>query len=106
LGDLKKAIVDADRSAPGVQELKEWAALSTYMKTFPDSDGNGIPNIPLRYRQPEGRVLATPTWNPIALIRGGNYITYGFLVIGILILGAVFLLIRAVLRKLNCIYQR
>jgi hypothetical protein len=34
------------------------------MKTFPDTDRNDIPNIPDRYRHPEGRLGATPSWNP------------------------------------------
>jgi len=56
------------------------------MKTFPDTDRNGIPNLPDRYRHPEGRLGATPSWDPYPLITGGNYITYGILGAGILIL--------------------
>jgi hypothetical protein len=82
---LKEAIIELDGAAPGKQELKEWAALAAYMKTFPDKDGNGIPNIPDQYRRPEGRFIAVPSWNPFQLIAGGNYITYGILGAGILI---------------------
>lgn len=53
--DMKQMIVDADSTVSGIQELKEWDALAAYLKTFPDTDGNGIPNIPDRYRGREGR---------------------------------------------------
>jgi len=67
--DLKEGIViDADALTPGVQEIKEWVALAAYLQSFPDSDGNGIPEIPVRYRQAEGRFAATPSWNPVDLI--------------------------------------
>jgi 2',3'-cyclic-nucleotide 2'-phosphodiesterase (5'-nucleotidase family) len=93
VADTTRGIIDADLTAPGVQEIKEWFALATYMKSFPDEDGNGIPDIPNRYRQPEGRFSPSPSWNPIRLIAGGNGITYGAIGIGILlhILGAVLI---------------
>lgn len=53
--DMKQMIIDTDSTIFGLQELKEWNALVAYLKTFPDTDGNGIPNIPNRYRGGEGR---------------------------------------------------
>ena len=93
VADTKQGIIDADAIAPGVQEIKEWVALATYMKSFPDVDGNGIPDIPARYRHPEGRFSPSPSWNPVRLIAGGNGITYGAIGIGILlhILGIVLI---------------
>ncbi len=81
--DMRQAIIDTDPSTPGNQEIKEWAALAAYLKSFPDTDGNGIPDIPARYRQPEGRFSAAPSWNPIRLVAGGNAITYGAIGIGV-----------------------
>lgn len=86
LSDIQDARIDADPLRPGIQELKEWVALATYMKSFPDTDGNGVPNIPDPYREPEGRITALPSWNPVRLIAGGNRITYGVLAAGILLL--------------------
>ncbi len=86
INDINNARIDANPVQPGIQELKEWIALATYMNSFPDTDGNGIPDIPDRYRRPEGRILAAPSWNPVRLIAGGNKITYGILAAGILIL--------------------
>jgi 5'-nucleotidase/UDP-sugar diphosphatase len=87
ISDMKNARIDADPLTPGVQELKEWVALATYMKSFPDTDGNGVPNIPDRYRHPEGRITAAPSWNPIRLIAGGNIVTWGVLSVVILVIG-------------------
>jgi len=83
LKDLKEAIIPAGTSNPALREIKEWAALAAYMKSFPDPEGNGIPNLPERYRTPEGRFMAQPSWNPVNLIAGGTAITY--LAIGILL---------------------
>ena len=101
VADLKQGIIDADATAPGIQEIKEWLALAAYMKGFPDVDGNGIPDIPARYRQPEGRFAADPSWNPIRLIAGGNGITYGALGIGIGVLVLAVILLRLSIRLLR-----
>ena len=101
VADTRQGIIDADALVPGVQEIKEWVALAAYMKSFPDADGNGIPDIPARYRQPEGRFSPSPSWNPIRLIAGGNGITYGAIgilillhIVGIVLIGFVVRLIR------------
>jgi 2',3'-cyclic-nucleotide 2'-phosphodiesterase (5'-nucleotidase family) len=86
ISDINNARIDADPLQPGIQELKEWVALATYMKSFPDTDGNSVPNIPDKYRQPEGRITAAPSWNPVRLIAGGNRITCGVLAAAILVL--------------------
>ena len=100
--DLKEGIViDADALTPGVQEIKEWVALAAYLKSFPDSDGNGIPEIPVRYRQPEGRFAAAPSWNPVDLIVGGNAITYGAIGIGVLLHVLMILLIGFLVRLIR-----
>jgi hypothetical protein len=43
---------------------------------IPDGKGDGIPEMPLHYRQPEGRFSAMPSWNPIGFVAGGNAITW------------------------------
>jgi 5'-nucleotidase/UDP-sugar diphosphatase len=93
VSDMKNARIDADPLKPGTQELKEWVALATYMKSFPDTDDNSVPNIPDQYRRPEGRITSAPSWNPVRLIAGGNRITYGFLAAAILLLGLSGLLL-------------
>ncbi len=73
VADLRDAIVDADPGTPGKQELKEWLALAGYLKQFTVASGPGA--IPDRYRHPEGRIAAAPSWNPVDLVAGGNAIT-------------------------------
>ncbi len=101
--DTKRGIIDAGAPTSGVREIKEWVALAAYLRSFPDSDGNGIPEIPARYRQPEGRFAAAPSWNPVDLIAGGNVITYAALGIGLLLVllasGLILFVVRLVRRR-------
>ncbi len=66
--DLATARVDADRTAPGIQELKEWVGFLQYVRRFPDTDGNGIPDIPAKYLAPLGRNVSAPSGNPVSLL--------------------------------------
>ncbi len=67
--------VDTDKEKPGVQELKEWVGLMEYVKSFPNKNGDGIPEIPEKYSGKLGRIIKEPTWNPVALLSRGNYLT-------------------------------
>lgn len=73
LADLR---VDADPSTPGTQELKEWEAVLDYVRTFEDTDANGIPDVPQAYAGPLGRQERVPSWSPLALL-GGSRISWG-----------------------------
>lgn len=66
--NLPAALVDGDKSRPGIQELKEWLGVIQYVRSFPDNDGDGIPDIPEKYRGKLGRIVEKPTWNPLALV--------------------------------------
>ena len=48
--DFNKYILDFDKNKPGIQEGKQWLGLIKYMQTFKDTDGNGIPDIPEKYK--------------------------------------------------------
>jgi 5'-nucleotidase/UDP-sugar diphosphatase len=98
LSDLKQAIVYLNEKGPK-EELKEWIALAQYLRSFPDQ--NGLPQIPDRYRGPEGRYRAVASLNPIHLVAGGNFITYGVLGIVLVILVLVCLLVRMGFRKIK-----
>ncbi len=74
--DLRRMRIDADRQKPGIQELKEWQALIAYIRSFTDTDANGLPNVPEKYRGKLGRHVAAASWNPYRLLRHGNYITW------------------------------
>jgi 5'-nucleotidase len=49
--------VDADPTMAGVQELKHWQALLGYAVRFPDTDADGIPDVPSAYAAAQGRIL-------------------------------------------------
>lgn len=88
----------------GGGELKEWQALALYLRSFSDEDGNGLPEVPLRYQHPEGRIKAIPSWYPRDLTCGATAITWLTLAITlILVLVAVaaisYILKRILLRK-------
>jgi 5'-nucleotidase len=58
VADLSTRIVDYDPGTPGIQQLKQWQALSSAVTSFPDTDGDGIPEIPAAYASPQGRIVA------------------------------------------------
>jgi 5'-nucleotidase len=68
--------VDTDKEKPGIQELKEWVCLMEYVKSFPDKDGDGRPDIPEKYSVNLGRITREPSWNPISLLSRGIYLTW------------------------------
>ena len=50
-------LVDRDPTTAPVEELKDWQALLKYVGSFPDTDGNGLPNIPAAYAMPQMRIV-------------------------------------------------
>jgi hypothetical protein len=46
-----------DPDMEGVQEVKLWDALTGYGKSFEDTDGDGVPDMPVRYLSPEERLI-------------------------------------------------
>jgi 5'-nucleotidase/UDP-sugar diphosphatase len=98
---LKTARVDRDKNQEGLQELKEWMAVIEYIRSFPDKDGDGLPDVPDKYRAKLGRQIVQASWNPYHLLRGGNYLTwivFGVAVVGLLM---VFLLVRFTWKRLS-----
>lgn len=64
---LSAALVDGDPSLPGIQELKEWEGVLQYVQSFPDTNGNGIPDFPAKYSGKLGRIVEKPSCNPVHL---------------------------------------
>ena len=94
--------VDIDREKPGIQELKEWVVLIDYVRSFPDKDGDGIPDIPDKYRGKLGRIVEESSWNPVRLLSRGTYVTWialGAIVILLLILGSGIYFLQKKIRK-------
>jgi len=112
--DLADARVDADPSRPGIQELKEWVGLVQYVRSFPDADADGIPDIPARYAGVEGRIVRAPSLSPVALLAGASWVTWavvGAVVLVLALLAGIALLIawlirRGVQRRLERVQRR
>ena len=84
--------VDGDREKPGIQELKQWVVLMDYVRSFADRDGDGIPDIPVKYKGKLGRIVKEPSWNPVHLLSRGTCVTwiaFGAVVVIFLVLGSV-----------------
>ncbi len=90
IDDLKTVRLDADKHKPGIQELKEWKAVLEYIKSFADTDGDGRPNVPEKYRGKLGRNVIDASWNPYKLIKRGTYVTW--LAVSALLLGVLLVL--------------
>lgn len=99
LADQLTAAVDADPAAPGLQELKGWKALAVVLKELPDLDGDAIPDIPARYRKPEGRFGPMPSWSPLRILIGGGGLTYFVLAVLTLIVVLAVWIVRRLLRR-------
>ncbi len=101
--DINSYMIDMEPGVSGIQELKEWKALQNYMRNLPDTNGNGLPDVPLRYSAPEGRIEAIPSLNPLSLL-GGTWITtvtsLAVLLILIILFLAVFFTVRIIKRKI------
>lgn len=74
----------------GNQELKAWAAIAEYMKSFEDSDGDGIANVPESYGMLQGRKGVEDSKNIVDLVKNPN--RFFFMIAGV-VLGVVLLLV-------------
>jgi len=98
--DLKAMRQDTDNQKPGIQELKEWKAVLEYLKSFADTDGDKLPNVPDKYRGKLGRNVVDASWNPYKLLKRGTYVTwiaFSALLLGVLlVLGIVRFIVKKV----------
>ncbi len=100
--DLTKALIDAHPEIAGVQETKEWTAFLDYVRRFPDANGNNIPDMPERYRLPQGRIGRVASWNPALFFRNATYLTWSVTGTMLLLLCVlVWLMRRAVINRQN-----
>ena len=86
----------------GNKELKAWDAIARYMKSFDDTDGNGIPNVPEYYETTHGRKVVDDSRNVIDLVKNPNKFSVmivGIVLIFILIIVLLVVLIRKVIKK-------
>ena len=94
---LTSALIDGDKSQTGMQEIKQWQGVMQYVGSFPDTDGNGIPDIPEKYKGKLGRIVETPSLNPINLVSRAaapTLIVLAGIVIVVLLIVAIIIVIR------------
>lgn len=96
LAEIKAAIIDADADQPGVQEYKEWQGLLDHVRSLPDTDNDGLADIPTAGAAAEQRMLREPSLSPAELYRYAGPLQWGVS----LVLIAGLLLIAWLLRRL------
>lgn len=57
LVDPTTRYLDADALSPGIQELKNWQALLGFVSAFPDTNADGVPDVPVEYGAAQGRIV-------------------------------------------------
>jgi 5'-nucleotidase len=96
------ALLDGDPNTPGVQEVKEWITVLDAVRHLPDTNGNGIPDVPERYRHARPRMTSVASLNPLILFRNATFLMWGAsaaLVLGVLFAWALLRLARRRLRS-------
>ena len=88
--DFEDAIV-----TDGGQEIKAWAAIANYMESFPDTDGDGIPNVPASYGEMQGRKVVDDDTSLIARIKNPN--KYAAMIIAVVLVVIVIVVLLVVL---------
>ena len=102
ISDLASFRVDADKNQPGVQELKEWVGVMEYIKSFPDTNGDGIPDIPDKYKGKLGRIVMEPSLNPVSLLSRGTMVTwaaFSAVIVLILLLATITVIVARKVRR-------
>ena len=99
--DLNASRVDADKNQPGIQELKEWIGVMEYIRSFPDVNADGIPDVPDKYRGKLGRIIPQASWNPISLLSRGTMVTWGAFSAILVVMFVLVLLTVIVLKRVR-----
>ncbi len=91
--DFNLTRIDRDPNTPGVQEAKEWAGLLTYASQLPDLNGNGIPDMPEKYKKVVMSSESGAKINPILWFKGTNGINVApAVLIAAILAGAVLII--------------
>lgn len=88
------------------RELKAWDAIARYMQSFPDTDGDGIANVPETYAVEQGRKVVEENNNFLALIKNPNKYAVMIYVILFVAIFLVVLMVVLVVKLIKRIKRR
>ena len=71
-----------------------------YVRSFEDITGDGLPDIPGKYKEPEGRIIIETSFNPVKLLAGGTAVTWGAFIIFIIITTVLIISGKFILKKI------
>ena len=77
------------------REIKAWQAIAEYMEDLPDTDGDGIANIPEYYNQQQGRKVVEDSKNIIDLIKNPN--KYAVMIVAVVLIMILIVVLLVVL---------
>lgn len=101
IDNLEDAIVMEDG-----KELKAWDSIARYMASFKDTDGDGVPNVPLSYEDTEGRKVVEDSKDPGDLLKSPN--KYAAMILGVAaaVLAIVVLLLFLIVRLIKRVRRK
>ena len=82
----------------GDQELKAWVAIAEYMRSFEDTDGDGIGNVPETYGTLEGRKIVEESKNILDLVKNPNKFFFMILGLAVVVIAAVVFIIVIIIK--------
>ena len=71
--DFKTLLIDADPNVAGTQELKAWRAVVQHLSAQPDTNNNGLADLPVTGGISEARLIRRDSWAPTALLRNSTW---------------------------------
>lgn len=77
------------------KEIKAWDAIARYMQSFPDTDKDGIANIPEYYRTDHGRKVVDDSKSLGALIKNPN--KYAMMIVAVIVILIIIVVLLIVL---------
>lgn len=85
----------------GGKELKAWDAIARYMQSFPDTDEDGIANVPVSYSEIEGRKQVEDSKNIADLLKNPNKYAVMIVAIVLIVILIVVFIIRLVVKLIK-----
>lgn len=98
IAELADFRIDADKTKPGIQEVKEWVGIMEYLAGFPAKAGEGVPTVPEKYRGKLGRIVSEVSYNPVSLLSRGTWVTWAALGVIVFVLTLAVLVIYLIRR--------